>query len=107
MHGTDPQNLIEQITRRKIYNTLYWKRHAFALTAATLVDKAIALKYVGGIYGGFRKPTDFICLILKMLQIQPSEEIIVEFLKQHEYKLSSYRFNVVFLVCLLKKKKKG
>jgi len=38
------------------------------------------LKYIGGTYGGNKHPTDFVCLILKMLQIQPSEEIITEYL---------------------------
>lgn len=44
------------------------------------------LRYVGGIYGGSTKPTPFLCLILKMLQIQPDKEIIVEFIKQDSYK---------------------
>ena len=73
----------------KIRDSLYWKRHCFALTAALLVDKAILLKYVGGVYGGFRKPTDFMCLMLKMLQIQPSQDIILEFINQTDYKLSN------------------
>ena len=37
-------------------------------------------------FGGARKPTHFICLVLKMLQIQPEEEIAVEFVKQSEFK---------------------
>lgn len=77
-----------------------------------LVDRAIDLEYVGGIYGGLRKPTkvcfrepatpssvasrlwscppvmkpplrrvpQFLCLVLKMLQIQPEKDIIVTFI---------------------------
>lgn len=54
--------------------------------AETLVDKAMALRHVGGTYGGNKKPTPFICLILKMLQIQPEKEIIIEFIKNEDYK---------------------
>lgn len=39
------------------------------------------LRYVGGHYGGNVKPTPFLCLILKMLQIQPDKDIIIEFIK--------------------------
>lgn len=44
------------------------------------------LNHVGGTFGGQRKPTDFICLLCKMLQIQPDKEIVVEFIKNEEYK---------------------
>lgn len=37
-------------------------------------------------YGGNVKPTPFLCLILKMLQIQPEKDIIVEFIKNEEFK---------------------
>ena len=42
--------------------------------AETLVDKAMTLEYFGGAYGNIRKPTPFLCLILKMLQIQVALE---------------------------------
>jgi len=55
-------------------------------TAELLVDKAMELKYVGGVYGGNVKPAPFLCLILKMLQIQPEKDIIVEFISQPDFK---------------------
>jgi len=86
VHGTNPQFLVEKILRNRIYSCNYWKEHCFGLTAATVVDKAIELKYFGGTYGGNKKPTPFICLILKLLQIQPELEIIQEFIKNEDYK---------------------
>lgn len=44
------------------------------------------LRYTGGVFGGNVKPTPFLCLILKMLQIQPEKDIIVEFIKNEEFK---------------------
>lgn len=70
VHGTNPQNLVEKILRSKIYNHAYWKEHCFGLTAESLVDKAMDINSVGGTFGGIREPTQFIQLILKMLQIQ-------------------------------------
>ncbi|WOL00471.1 pre-mRNA-splicing factor 38 [Canna indica] len=86
IHGTNPQNLVEKILRSKIYQHTYWKEQCFGLTAETLVDKAMELDHLGGTYGGSRRPTPFMCLILKMLQIQPDKEIVVEFIKNDEYK---------------------
>ena len=54
-------------------NDPYTKEKLFALDAETLVDRAFELKYIGGTYGmGITRPTKFSCLLLKMLQIQPS-----------------------------------
>ena len=86
IHGTNPQRIVEKILRMKVYATQYWKEYCFGLTAETLVDRAIEIDHVGGTYGGIRKPTKFMCLLLKMLQIQPDLEIIVEFIKNEEYK---------------------
>ncbi|CAM9128179.1 unnamed protein product, partial [Heterosigma akashiwo] len=86
VHGTNPQNLIEKILRMKIYGARYWKEDCFGLSAETLVDKAMDLSHVGGTYGGNRKPTKLICLMLKLLQLQPEKEIIIEFIKNEEYK---------------------
>lgn len=65
---------------------MYWKKDCFGLSAEALVDKAVELKYVGGMMGEPQKPSEFICLILKMLQIQPDKEIIIEFIKNDDYK---------------------
>ena len=51
------------------------------------MDKAMELKYIGGVYAGNVKPAPFLCLILKMLQIQPEKDIIVEFISQPDFKL--------------------
>ena len=81
VHGTNPQNMVEKIVRSRIYACTYWKEHCFGLTAESIVDKAMDLDYFAGTYGGFRKPSKFLCLVLKCLQIQPDKEIIIEFIK--------------------------
>jgi pre-mRNA-splicing factor 38A len=86
IRGTNPQNLVEKILRSKIYQNTYWKEQCFGLTAETLVDKAMELDHLGGTYGGNRKPTPFMCLVMKMLQIQPEKEIVIEFIKNDDYK---------------------
>ncbi|RZF44796.1 hypothetical protein LSTR_LSTR015833 [Laodelphax striatellus] len=86
VRGTNPQYLVEKIIRSRVYDSKYWKEECFALSAELLVDKAMELRYIGGVFGGNIKPTPFLCLILKMLQIQPEKDIIVEFIKNEEFK---------------------
>ena len=64
----------------------YWKEKCFGVSAAALVDLAVELREFGGAYGGTGKCTNFLCLVLKMLQIQPEKEIVVEFIRNEEYK---------------------
>ncbi|KEG02261.1 pre-mRNA-splicing factor 38A, putative [Plasmodium vinckei vinckei] len=83
--GSNPQYLISNIIRNKIYDSPYWKEKCFALTSESIIDQAVSLKYVGGTYGGNRKPTRFLCLVLKLLQLQPDKDIIYEFIKNEEF----------------------
>ncbi|KAI0688762.1 PRP38 family-domain-containing protein [Cytidiella melzeri] len=85
IHGQNPQYLVETVIRNRIYEAPFWKEHCFALTAETLIDKAIEVKAIGGVYAN-QKPTDFICLLLKLLQIQPEKEILLEYLQADEFK---------------------
>lgn len=52
----------------------------------SLVALAVGLEFVGGVYGTVGKPCKFLCLALKMLQIQPAKDMVVEFVKNEDYK---------------------
>jgi pre-mRNA-splicing factor 38A len=86
VHGTNPQYLIEKITRQKIYESAYWKGHCFGLNEETLLEKAVEVSYIGGVYGPLSKPTKFLCLVLKMLQLQPDMEVVKEYITQPDFK---------------------
>jgi pre-mRNA-splicing factor 38A len=55
-------------------------------SAETLVDRAVELDHIGGTFGGAVQPCAFMCLVLKMLQIQPTKDIVIEFIKNEDYK---------------------
>ncbi|KAG0375191.1 hypothetical protein BGX24_009425 [Mortierella sp. AD032] len=79
IHGTNPQFLIEKILRTRIYESKYWKESCFGLTESSIIEKAYELNSIGGQYG-VQKPTEFICLVLKLLQLQPREEIVIKYI---------------------------
>lgn len=57
----------------------------FPRAAESLIDLAIKLRSIGGVYGN-QRPTEFLCLLLKLLQIQPEKEILLEYLQVDEFK---------------------
>lgn len=85
-HGTDPQLLIEKITRERIYESRFWKERCFGLSVADLVHAAVQLDYIGGTFGPNRAPCPFITLLLKMLQLGPTLDVVDEFIDQTDFK---------------------
>lgn len=86
VQGRDAQLLVEKVIRSRIYDSTYWKEQCFALDAATICDKAADLKAIGGTFGGSSKPSEFLCLAMKLLQLEPEKEIVMEYLKNEEFK---------------------
>ena len=88
MKSTAAQNisLVEPIIRHRVFNCYYWKDKCFGLTSETIIDKVLEIKYIGGMNHSSNQPTDFICLFIKLLQLNPAEEIIDEYLSDPDLK---------------------
>ena len=69
----------------RYFNTVLFSFSFKILLAESLIDKAIEVRFIGGVYGN-QRPTEFLCLLLKLLQIQPEKEILVEYLRAEEFK---------------------
>ena len=80
IRGQNPALLFEKAVRDRITESYYWKEQCFGLNAATLCDRAAELTFVGGTYGSVGKPTPFLCLAFKLLQLVPDKQIILEYL---------------------------
>ncbi|GAM90299.1 hypothetical protein ANO11243_083420 [Dothideomycetidae sp. 11243] len=80
VRGQNPLTLIDAPLRDRITESYYWKEQCFGLNAATLLDRAVELSYVGGTYGVAQKPTAFLCLLFKMLQLVPGKDIVGEYI---------------------------
>jgi len=85
IHNINPAHLLEKAVRDRIVDSYYWKEQCFSLNEATLCDRAAAMTFIGGTYGQ-QKPTPFLCLALKLLQLMPERAIVLEYLHQGEFK---------------------
>lgn len=83
VRGVNPATLFEKAVRDRITDSYYWKEQCFGLNAATLCDRAVELAYIGGTYGVNQRPTPFLCLAFKMLQLMPDKEVVLEYLNFH------------------------
>lgn len=80
VRGVNPVTLFETVVRDRITDSYYWKEQCFGLNAATLCDRAADLTFVGGTYGVSEKPSPFLCLAFKLLQLHPERDVILEYL---------------------------
>ena len=88
IHDVNPAHLLEKAVRDRIVDSYYWKEQCFAINEATLCDRAADMTFIGGTYGQ-QKPTPFLCLTLKLLQLLPERDIVLEYLHQTEFKYLS------------------
>lgn len=77
---------ISSILRDRVFSSIYWKGECFALDSETILDKAVLLDHIGTTYGGDRKATPFLCLLVKLLQIRPSTDIVLEYINNERFK---------------------
>ncbi|CAF9909956.1 MAG: hypothetical protein HETSPECPRED_009567 [Heterodermia speciosa] len=85
IHGINPAHLLDKPVLDRVVDSYYWKEQCFAINEETLCDRAVDMTYFGGTYGQ-QKPTPFVCLCLKLLQLMPERDIILEYLHQTEFK---------------------
>ena len=83
IHNTNPAHLLEKAIRDRIVDSYYWKEQCFAINEATLCDRAADVGFIGGTYGQ-QRPTPFLCLVLKLLQLTPERDVVLYYLNQDD-----------------------
>lgn len=83
--------LVETIIRHRIKDSIFYKQYLYLTNEQTILPVIIKhVKYIGGLDSNNR-PSPFICCLLRLLEINPSSDIINLYLTQLEFK---------YLVCL-------
>lgn len=80
-NGLNPARILEKAVVDRIVNSYFWKEQCFGVNEADVVDRvADHVHFIGGTYGVSQKPTPFLCLTLKLLQLAPDDDILQEYL---------------------------
>ena len=56
------------------------------IKAESIIERAAEIRYCGGVVGTSTLPTQFLCLLLKLLQLQPEISIVKAFIESYDFK---------------------
>ncbi|KAI1635884.1 PRP38 family-domain-containing protein [Biscogniauxia mediterranea] len=80
-NGLNPATIMEKAVRERIVDSYFWKEQCFGVNEADVVDRVVEhVSFVGGTYGASQKPTPFLCLAFKLLQLAPGDDVVAEYL---------------------------
>ncbi|KAL3965201.1 hypothetical protein ACCO45_002205 [Purpureocillium lilacinum] len=80
-NGLNPATIMEKAVKDRIVDSYFYKEQCFALNEADIVDRVVEhVSFIGGTHGASQKPSPFLCLAFKLLELAPSDDILREYL---------------------------
>lgn len=105
-NGLNPATILEKAVRERIVDSYFFKEQCFAVNEADIVNRVVDHVYfIGGTYGTTQKPTPFLCLAFKLLQLAPNDAILREYLEFGGDKFKYLRALAVFYIRLTRRAK--
>jgi pre-mRNA-splicing factor 38A len=105
-NGANPATLLEKAVRERIIDSYFYKEQCYGINEADIVDRVVShVTFIGGTYTIHQKPTPFICLVFKLLQLAPSDAILREYLEYGGEKFKYLRALALFYVRLTRASK--
>ncbi|KAM5348881.1 hypothetical protein ACJ41O_008704 [Fusarium nematophilum] len=81
-NGLNPATIMEKAVKDRIVDSYFYKEQCFALNEADIIDRVVEhVSFIGGTYGVTQKPSPFLCLAFKLLELAPSDAILDEYLR--------------------------
>ncbi|KAI1122418.1 PRP38 family-domain-containing protein [Nemania abortiva] len=103
-NGLNPATIMEKAVRERIVDSYFWKEQCFGVNEADIVDRVVAhVSFIGGTYGDAQKPSPFLCLAFKLLQLAPDDDVIDAYLAHGGEKFKYLRALACFYVRLTRK----
>jgi pre-mRNA-splicing factor 38A len=95
---------MEKPVRERIVDCYFWKDQCFAVNEADIIDRVVEhVRFIGGTYGDSQKPSPFLCLAFKLLQLGPSDEILEMYLGYGGERFKYLRALAAFYIRLTRK----
>lgn len=94
-------NLIEPIVRHRIQDSVFYKQHLYLTNESTIIPIIIEhVQYIGGT-DSMGKPSPFLCCLLRLLELEPSSEIIMTaYLNQMGY--NEFKYLTAITLCYIR-----
>lgn len=105
-NGLNPATIMEKPVRERIVDCYFWKDQCFAVNEADIVNRVVEnVSFIGGTYGDSQRPSPFLCLAFKLLQLSPTDEVLQEYLNYGGEKFKYLRALALFYVRLTRQPK--
>jgi pre-mRNA-splicing factor 38A len=105
-NGLNPATIMEKPVRERIVDCYFWKDQCFAVNEADIVSRVVEhVHFIGGTYGDAQRPSPFLCLAFKLLQLGPSDDVLREYMEYGGEKFKYLRALAVFYVRLTRQAK--
>jgi pre-mRNA-splicing factor 38A len=105
-NGLNPATIMEKPVRERIIDSYFWKESCFALNEADVVSRVVDhVTFIGGTYGDAQRPSPFLCLAFKLLQLGPGDDVVREYLEYGGEKFKYLRALAVFYVRMTRQAK--
>lgn len=105
-NGLNPATIMEKAVRERIVDAYFFKEQCFGVNEADIVNRVVDHVYfIGGTYGSTQKPTPFLCLAFKLLQLAPGDDVLREYLHHGGDKFKYLRALAVFYIRLTRRAK--
>ncbi|KAI0552392.1 PRP38 family-domain-containing protein [Xylaria curta] len=103
-NGLNPATIMEKAVRERIVDSYFWKEQCFGVNEADIVDRVVShVSFIGGTYGDSQKPSPFLCLAFKLLQLAPDDDVLEAYLQHGGDKFKYLRALACFYVRLTRK----
>jgi pre-mRNA-splicing factor 38A len=100
-NGLNPATIMEKAVRERIVDSYFYKEQCFGVNEADIVDRVVEhVSFIGGVTGTVQKPTPFLCLAFKLLQLAPGDDILDEYLHYGGEKFKYLRALAAFYIRL-------
>lgn len=100
-NGLNPATIFEKPVRERIVDCYFWKDQCFALNEADIVSRVVEhVHFIAGTYGDSQRPSPFLCLAFKLLQLAPDDAVLAEYLGYGGEKFKYLRALACFYVRL-------
>lgn len=105
-NGLNPATIMEKAVRERIVDSYFFKEQCFGVNEADIVNRVVDHVYfIGGTYGSAQKPTPFLCLAFKLLQLAPGDDVLREYLAFGGDKFKYLRALAVFYIRMTRRAK--
>ncbi|KAI0162063.1 PRP38 family-domain-containing protein [Xylariaceae sp. FL1272] len=103
-NGLNPSTILEKAVRERIVESYFWKEQCFGLNEADIVDRVVShVSFIGGVVSDSQKPSPFLCLAFKLLQLAPPDDVVREYLEYGGEKFKYLRALACFYVRLTRR----